>query len=108
MGAGYGQRVVRRIVEAAFTLTLTITALMLVTFALSCLSPIDPAIRLVGDHASMGSYEQARRDLGLDKPWPVQFERYRCAALKTMALDLKSHKLYLSATGFQILVAARK
>jgi peptide/nickel transport system permease protein len=82
MGAGYGRRVLRRVVGAVFTLTLTILALLMVTFALSSLSPVDPAIRLVGDHASTASYQQARRELGLDKPWPVQFERYVSHALR--------------------------
>jgi peptide/nickel transport system permease protein len=76
MGAGYGQRALRRIGGAAITLALTITALLFVTFALSSLSPIDPVIRLVGDHASAETYRQARRDLGVDRAWPVQFERY--------------------------------
>jgi peptide/nickel transport system permease protein len=74
--AAQGRRALRRIVGAAFALSLTVGALLLVTFALSSLSPIDPAIRLVGDHASAESYRQARRDLGLDRSWPVQFERY--------------------------------
>ena len=76
MGAAYGLRVLRRACDAVLTLVLTITGLLAVTFALSSLSPIDPAIRLVGDHASADSYQQARRDLGLDQSWPVQFERY--------------------------------
>jgi peptide/nickel transport system permease protein len=74
--ARYARWVLRRIAGAAAALSLTITALLLVTFALSSLSPVDPAIRLVGDHASTASYQQARRDLGVDRPWPVRFERY--------------------------------
>jgi peptide/nickel transport system permease protein len=81
MVAGNGQRILRRIVGAAFTLALTLTALLLVTFALSSLSPVDPAVRLVGDHASAATYQQARRDLGLDRSRPVQFERYVSHAL---------------------------
>jgi peptide/nickel transport system permease protein len=69
-------RILLRIGGTAFTLAMTLAALLLVTFALSSLSPIDPAIRLVGDHASADSYRKARRDLGLDRPWPVRFERY--------------------------------
>lgn len=62
--------------RAAAALFATLAALLLATFALSALSPIDPALRLVGDHASAASYEQARRSLDLDRPWPVQFARY--------------------------------
>jgi peptide/nickel transport system permease protein len=50
--------------------------LVLVTFALSRLSPIDPALARVGDHASASAYAQMRSSLGLDQPWPVQFTRY--------------------------------
>ncbi len=71
-----------RVGAAALTLLMTLAALLLVTFALSSLSPIDPAIRLVGDHASAESYQQARRDLGLDRSWPVRFERYVSHAVR--------------------------
>jgi peptide/nickel transport system permease protein len=58
------------------TLAVTLAALLCVTFALSSLSPIDPALRLVGDHASADSYQRARHSLGLDLPWPQRLERY--------------------------------
>lgn len=62
--------------RAIATLALTLAGLLLVTFSFSALSPVDPALQLVGDHASKASYERARHELGLDEPWPVQFERY--------------------------------
>jgi peptide/nickel transport system permease protein len=43
---------------------------------MSSLSPVDPARKLVGDHASSSAYLQARATLGLDEPWPLRFERY--------------------------------
>ncbi len=58
------------------TLALTLAGLLLVTFSFSALSPVDPALQLVGDHASKATYERARHELGLDEPWPVQFQRY--------------------------------
>lgn len=58
------------------TLVVTLTALLCVTFALSSLSPIDPALRLVGDHASADSYARARHALGLDLPWSQRLGRY--------------------------------
>jgi peptide/nickel transport system permease protein len=58
------------------TLFLTLLGLLLITFALSSLSPIDPALQLAGDHASTASYSQLREKLGLDAPWPLRFERY--------------------------------
>ena len=63
-------------VRAIATLVLTLAGLLLVTFSFSALSPVDPALQLVGDHASKSTYEKARHELGLDQPWPVQFERY--------------------------------
>jgi peptide/nickel transport system permease protein len=63
-------------VRAIATLVLTLAGLLLVTFSFSVLSPVDPALQRVGDHASKATYERARHELGLDEPWPVQFERY--------------------------------
>jgi len=57
-------------------LALTLAGLMLLTFLLSRLAPIDPALQAVGDHASEASYAQARLALGLDRPWPQQFAHY--------------------------------
>jgi peptide/nickel transport system permease protein len=59
-----------------WSFALTLFGLALVTFAMTRLSPIDPALQLVGDHASQSTYEQARLELGLDQPLPVQFLRY--------------------------------
>jgi peptide/nickel transport system permease protein len=39
-------------VRAIATLALTLVGLLLVTFSFSALSPVDPALQLVGDHAS--------------------------------------------------------
>jgi peptide/nickel transport system permease protein len=57
-------------------LAATLGSLVFVTFALSSLSPIDPALQLLGDHASNASYSQVRHELGLDLSWPQQFARY--------------------------------
>ncbi len=64
------------LVRGAATLLLTVFGLLLITFVLSSLSPIDPAAQLSGDHANNASYAQLRGRLGLDAPWPVRFERY--------------------------------
>ena len=66
----------RRAAAALVRVALTIIALLIVTFALSKLSPIDPALARVGDHASRSSYLQMRHALGLDAPWPVQLGHY--------------------------------
>ena len=67
---------VRVLLRGLCTLAVTLTALVFATFALSSLSPIDPALQLLGDHASSSSYIQARHELGLDVPWPRQFAHY--------------------------------
>ncbi|REG82202.1 ABC transporter permease [Marinomonas pollencensis] len=58
------------------SLALTLLGLLVFTFLLSRAAPIDPALQLVGDHASEESYQQARHELGLDNPLPMQFLHY--------------------------------
>jgi ABC-type dipeptide/oligopeptide/nickel transport system permease component len=60
----------------AVYLLLTLFGLLLVTFALSALSPVDRVLQIVGDHASQSTYDQVRHQLGLDQPLPVQFWHY--------------------------------
>ncbi len=55
---------------------LTLFGLLIFTFLLSRAAPIDPALQLVGDHASEATYQQARQQLGLDDPLPIQFFSY--------------------------------
>ncbi len=57
-------------------LALTLFGLVLITFAMTRLSPVDPALQLVGDHASQSSYQAARAELGLDRPVGAQFLLY--------------------------------
>ncbi|STT53177.1 putative ABC transport system permease component [Klebsiella pneumoniae] len=63
-------------VAGLFTLLLTLFGLLLVTFSLSALSPVDRVLQIVGDHASQSTYDQVRHQLGLDQPLPVQFWHY--------------------------------
>lgn len=67
---------VKRAIPPLFTLALTLLGLLLVTFALSALSPVDRVLQIVGDHASQSTYDQVRHQLGLDQPLPVQFWHY--------------------------------
>ena len=69
-------RLVATLLRSVATLAVTLVALLCVTFALSSLSPIDPALKSVGEHASAASYQQARHELGLDLPWPQRLGRY--------------------------------
>jgi peptide/nickel transport system permease protein len=75
-GGNRGWYRVRIVLQAGVTLPATLAGLLLITFTLSRLSPIDPALQRAGDHASSASYAQMRRDLGLDAPWPVQLQHY--------------------------------
>jgi peptide/nickel transport system permease protein len=68
--------VLAMLLRGAATLAVTLAALLAVTFALSSLSPVDPALKLVGEHASAASYEEARHRMGLDLSWPRRFTRY--------------------------------
>lgn len=65
-----------RVIQALITLALTLFGLLLVTFSLSALSPVDRVLQIVGDHASQSTYDQVRHQLGLDQPFPVQFWHY--------------------------------
>ncbi|WP_010194027.1 ABC transporter permease, partial [Pseudomonas amygdali] len=58
------------------SLSITLIGLLFFTFMLTTLSPVDPALRIAGDHASESSLAQVRTDLGLDQPWPARFGRY--------------------------------
>ncbi|HEY3591760.1 MAG TPA: ABC transporter permease [Buttiauxella sp.] len=70
------RRTLLTLVQGLFTLALTLIGLLLITFALSALSPVDRVLQIVGDHASQATYDQVRHQLGLDNPLPVQFWHY--------------------------------
>lgn len=53
----------------------------LITFLLIHITPGDPAAVVAGENASLEAIEEARRRLGLDKPFPVQFWNWLIAVL---------------------------
>jgi len=55
---------------------LTLFGLLLATFLITRVVPVDPALAILGDRASPSSYAAVRRQLGLDRPLYVQFARY--------------------------------
>lgn len=65
-----------RLLTRLVSLLMTLLGLLAFTFMLSHLSPVDPVLQIVGDHASESTYIQARRELGLDQPLPMQFWQY--------------------------------
>lgn len=58
------------------TVAVTFLGLLLVTFLIGRVMPIDPVLAVVGDRASAEVYEAARIRLGLDQPLYVQFLIY--------------------------------
>jgi len=53
----------------------------LITFLLIHITPGDPAAVVAGENASLEAIEDARRRLGLDKPFPIQFWNWLLAVL---------------------------
>ncbi|MGX1787840.1 ABC transporter permease [Bosea sp. NPDC055332] len=58
------------------TVAITIFGLLLVTFLIARVMPIDPVLAVVGDRAPADVYDKARLALGLDKPYWQQFAVY--------------------------------
>nr|WP_241963244.1 ABC transporter permease [Paracoccus suum] len=58
------------------SLLLTLLGLLLVTFIIGRVMPIDPVMKVVGERASPAQIEAARVAMGLDKPLIVQFFNY--------------------------------
>lgn len=58
------------------TVLLTLLGLLLVTFFIGRVMPIDPVLAVVGDRATKEVYDQAYRAMGLDKPLWQQFAIY--------------------------------
>ncbi|MEX2628872.1 MAG: ABC transporter permease [Tistlia sp.] len=58
------------------TLAATFLGLLLVTFVIGRVIPIDPVLAIVGERATTAQYEAARSALGLDRPLLTQFAIY--------------------------------
>ncbi|KRE18113.1 peptide ABC transporter permease [Bosea sp. Root381] len=74
--AGHGIHWGRIATRELSTVAITIFGLLLVTFLIARVMPIDPVLAVVGDRAPADVYERARLDLGLDKPLWHQFAIY--------------------------------
>jgi peptide/nickel transport system permease protein len=70
--AGWGRIAGRELT----TVAITMFGLLLVTFVIARVIPIDPVLAVVGDNARPDVYEAARIELGLDKPLWQQFAIY--------------------------------
>ncbi|WBU58411.1 ABC transporter permease [Paracoccus sediminicola] len=58
------------------SLILTLLGLLLVTFIIGRVMPIDPVLKVVGDRATQAQYDAAYQAMGLDRPLIVQFMTY--------------------------------
>ncbi len=69
-------RFLGRVANWLGSLIVGLAGLLVVTFAFTHISPVDPVIRVVGDKATQATYDAARHQLGLDLPLPEQFALY--------------------------------
>ena len=65
-----------RLASILASVPITLFGLVLVTFLIGRVMPIDPVLAIVGDRAPASVVEQTRLELGLDRPLPVQFAIY--------------------------------
>jgi peptide/nickel transport system permease protein len=73
---GRARRWSRAVGRELTTIAITIFGLLLVTFLIARVIPIDPVLAVVGDNARPDVYEAARVALGLDQPLWRQFAVY--------------------------------
>jgi peptide/nickel transport system permease protein len=66
----------KSIAATAASVPITLFGLVLVTFFIGRVVPIDPVLAIVGDRAPQDVVEKARLDLGLDRPLIAQFWRF--------------------------------
>jgi peptide/nickel transport system permease protein len=66
----------QRLLRGAAGVLATLLGLLLLTFLIGRVMPLDPVLAIVGPDADRSTYEQVHRELGLDRPLPVQFARY--------------------------------
>ncbi len=64
------------------SLALTLLGLLLVTFVIGRVMPIDPVLKVVGERATQAQYDAAFQAMGLDKPIWQQFLRYMAEVLQ--------------------------
>jgi peptide/nickel transport system permease protein len=60
----------------AGTIVVTLIGLLVLTFAIGRLMPVDPVRAIVGEEADPATYQQVYEELGMDQPVYVQFARY--------------------------------
>ena len=63
-------------VRGAGSALATLLGLLALTFLMGRLLPTDPVLAIIGEQADQATYDTVRRQLGLDRPIPVQFALY--------------------------------
>jgi len=66
----------KSISKALLSIATTMLGLLVVTFVITRLLPVDPVLAIVGDHASESTIAAAREKLGLNHSIPIQFLIY--------------------------------
>jgi peptide/nickel transport system permease protein len=66
----------RRLLKPLGAAALTLLGLLLATFVIGRVVPIDPVLAVVGDRASAETYARVRAEMALDEPLLTQFWRY--------------------------------
>jgi peptide/nickel transport system permease protein len=69
-------RTLRTLAASAASVPITLFGLVLITFLIGRVMPIDPVLAIVGDHAQPDVIAATRRQLGLDEPLVTQFWIY--------------------------------
>ncbi|GGE38786.1 peptide ABC transporter permease [Primorskyibacter flagellatus] len=64
---------IRKAASVTGTVAVTFLGLLIVTFLIGRVVPVDPVLSVVGDRATQAQYDAAYRALGLDKPLVEQF-----------------------------------
>ena len=66
----------RALIATLASVPITLFGLILITFLIGRVVPIDPVLAIVGDRAPQDVVARTRLELGLDRPLPEQFARY--------------------------------
>ena len=66
----------RSLAATAASIPITLFGLVLITFLIGRVVPIDPVLAVVGDRAPQDVVERTRHEMGLDQPLPLQFVHY--------------------------------
>jgi len=66
----------RHAAKTLLSVLLTFLGLTCVTFFIGRVIPIDPVLAIVGDKASIETYNRVKIEIGLDQPIPVQYWRF--------------------------------